>query len=334
MGDIRKIEQDLQRIEVAIADIAKEFYSTYQTYLKVLGQGMHQQLIFASYHICTQAYPETFLKLSFSQRQKMQEELREIAKIGVQELQELLEQNPESRPKLDETSAAELIRSLLNEEDKERQEVVPKIQDQKEGIEFDSSELFKTEISSQPKTDFQDQEVRNQVEENINEVEAEKIQSSPENIIDKLDNIDILIPWQENIEKQIPEILKKLSHQTNCILQKAEILPPKIPEKVLEAATKMEPGDTPVGGRPNILNLLIEAEDLDDDDDAKVTRITAINLRLSEIEFTDINVTSWRNKIRNLLGKLSQLQREYRKKQRELAVIEAESAWRSSWYEE
>ena len=49
---------------------------------------------------------------------------------------------------------------------------------------------------------------------------------------------------------------------------------------------------------------------------------------------TDINIGSWRNKIRSLLGKLSKLQREYRKKQQELAVIEAESAWRSSWYED
>ncbi len=334
MGEIKKIGQDLQRIEVAIADIAKELYSKYQSYLQVLGQGMRQQLIFASYYICTQGYPEEFLKLSFSQRQKMQEELRENSKLAVQELQELLNQDPESQKKSDDTSVAELMMSLLNEEEKEKEEVVPKIKDLKEAIEFDSSELFPTEILSQSTTDSQDKEVGNKVEENFNETEAEKIKISTENIIDKLHNIDILRLWQENIEKQIPEIFKKLSHQTNCILHKAEILPKKIPEKVLEAATKMESGDTPVGGQPNILNLLIEAEDLDDDDDAKITRIIAINLRLSEIEFTDINVTGWRNKIRSHLGTLSQLQREYSKKQRELAVIEAESAWRSSWYED
>ncbi|MGD1713548.1 hypothetical protein [Dapis sp. BLCC M172] len=332
MGEIRKIGQDLQKIEEAIADIAKEFYSTYQGYLKALGQGMRQQLIFASYHICTQAYPEAFLKLSFSQRQKMQEELRERVKIGVQELQELLEQNPEYRQKLDETSAAELMMSLLNEEDEGEQEVVTQLKDEKKDIEFDSSVLFSSQTLSQT-TNEKKQEVVDKTEDIPNKTEAEKILNSPENIIDKLDNIDILIPWQENIEKQIPEIFKKLSHQINFILHKSEILPKKIPQKVLEAATKMESGDTSLGGRPNLLNLLIEAEDLDDDD-PKVTRITAINLRLSEIEFTDINVTSWRNKIRNLLGKLSQLQREYRKKQWEKSVIEAESAWRSSWYED
>jgi len=334
VGEIRKIGQDLQRIEEAIADITKELYSTYQGYLEVLGQGMRQQLILAGYYICTQGYPEIFLQLSFSRRQKIQQGLREKSKLAVQELQELLNQYPESQQKSEDSSAAELIMSLLNEEDPEKEEVVAKIKDQKEAIEFDSSELFVTEILSQPTTDDRDQEVGDKVEENINETEVEKIKSSTENIIDKLNNIEILIHWQENIEKQIPKILKKLSHQTNCILQKAEILPKKIPEKVLEAATKMESGDTPVGGQPNTLNLLIEAQDLEADDETKITRIIAINLRLSEIEFTDINVAGWRNKIRSLLGKVSQLQREYRKKQRELAVIEAESAWRSSWYED
>ncbi|MEM1170729.1 MAG: hypothetical protein AAGJ08_17020 [Cyanobacteria bacterium P01_H01_bin.35] len=334
MGEIKKIEQDLQRIEVAIADIAKELYSTYQSYLEVLGQGMRQQLIFASYYICTQGYPEEFLKLSFSQRQKMQEELREKSKLAVQELQELLNQLPESQEKSDDISAAELMMSILNEEEKEKEELLSKIKDQKEGIQFDSSELFSTEKVSQATTDSEDREVGNKVEEKINETEAEKIKSSPESLLEKLHNIDILVNWQENIEKQIPEILKKVSHQTNCILQTGEILPKKIPEKVLEAATEMESEHSPVGGQPNILNLLIEAADSEEEDNSKITRIIAINLRLSEIEFTNINVTSWRNKIRNLLRKVSQLQQEYRKKQREKSVIEAESAWRSSWYEE
>ena len=334
MEEIRPTEQDLQRIEVAIADVSKELYSTYQGYLQVLGQGIHQQLVFACYYICTQGYPEAFLKLSFSHRQKIQQELREKSKLVVQELQELLNQYPEYKKKLDDTSAVELMISLLSEEENKKEEVETKIRDQQEAIEFDSSEFFSTEILSKPIIYSQEKEAGNKSQDNFNESGAEKNKTSTENIIDKLHNIDILIHWQENIEKQIPEIIKKLSYQTNCILYKAGILAKKIPQKFLEAATKMESRNIPVGGQPNILNFLIEAENSEDDDDTKVTRIIAINLRLSEIEFADINIGSWRNKIRSLLGKLSKLQREYRKKQRELAVIEAESAWRSSWYED
>lgn len=329
VGAAKQIEEKLKEIEVAIAKIAKEFYDTYEGYFKVLGEGIRQQLIFASYHICTQGYPEAFLNLSFSQRQKMQSELREIAELPIRELEELLEKSPEEQQNSDETSAPELIMSLLGEEDEEQQEVTSPLKGEKTNIEFDSAVLFSTQISGN-----EEQKLADRIEENLNKVETEEIENSPENIIDKLENLDTLISWQENIEKQIPEILKKVSDRANSILQNAEILPKKIPKKVLEAATKMESGDTPLGGKPNLLNLLIEAEDPEEEKKPRVTKVMAVNLRLSEIEFTDINVSAWRNKIRNLLGRLNQLQREYRKKQRERAVIEAESAWRSSWYEE
>lgn len=329
VGATKQIEEKLKEIEAAIAEIAKEFYDTYEGYFKVLGQGIGQQLIFASYHICTQGYPEAFLNLSFSQRQKMQSELREIVKLAVGELEELLEQNPEEQQNSDGISAPELMISILSEGDEEQQEVTSPLKDQKTSIEFDSAVLFPTQTS-----DNEEPKLPDRIEENLNKIETEEIENYPENIIDKLDNLDTLISWQENIEKQIPEILKKVSHQANCILQNAEILPKKIPKKVLEAATKMESGETPLGGKPNLLNLLIEAEDPEEEKNSRVTKVIALNLRLSEIEFTDINITAWRNKIRNLLGRFSQLQREYRKKQRERAVIEAESAWRSSWYEE
>ncbi|MGB3511659.1 MAG: hypothetical protein WBA93_20955 [Microcoleaceae cyanobacterium] len=333
MGEIKRIEEELKGIKEAIAEISKEFYSTYQGYLKALGQAMRQQLILASYHICTQAYPEAFLNLSFSQRQKMQEKLRATAKLADKELQELLQKYPEEQQKSDETSAAELMMNLLSEGNQEQKEVTLELKE--DGIEFDSAVLFPSQDTS-PKTQTQEQTVEDKKENTNKNTKEKKEENYRENIVDKLDNIDNLIYWQENIEKKIPEVLKNLSHQTNQILKRSEILARKLPEKVLEAATKMESGDssTPVGGPPNLLNLLIEAEDPEKEKDSKITRITAVNLRLSEIEFADANVSAWRNKIRNLLGKLSQLQRKYRKKQREKAVITAQSAWRSSWYEE
>ncbi|MDJ0553384.1 MAG: hypothetical protein QNJ68_02870 [Microcoleaceae cyanobacterium MO_207.B10] len=332
VGATKRIEEELKKIKEAIADIAKELYETYQGYLEALGQAMRQQLILASYNICTEAYPEAFLNLSFDRRQKMQEELRETAKVADKELQELLQKDPDERgEEINETSAAELMMSLLSEGNYEQKEATLNLNE--EGIEFDSSILFpaqETFSESQP----EEQKVEDKKENFEPNTENQKEENNRKNIIDKLDNIDNLIYWQESIEKKIPEALRNLSHQTNCILKKTEILPKKLPEKVLAAATKMEAGDTPIGGPPNILNLLVEADNSEKEKESKITKITAVNLRLSEIEFADANVTVWRNKIRKLLGKLSQLQREYRKKQRELSVIEAQSAWRSSWYEE
>ncbi|NES73631.1 MAG: hypothetical protein F6K24_54825, partial [Okeania sp. SIO2D1] len=167
VGAAKQIEEKLKEIEVAIAEIAKEFYDTYEGYFKVLGEGIRQQLIFASYHICTQGYPEAFLNLSFSQRQKMQSELREIAKLPVRELEELLAQIPEEQENSDETSAPELIMSLLGEGDEEQQEVTSLLKDQKINIEFDSAVLFPTKTS-----DNEEQKRADRIEENLNQVET------------------------------------------------------------------------------------------------------------------------------------------------------------------
>ncbi|NJK39291.1 MAG: hypothetical protein HC835_19615 [Oscillatoriales cyanobacterium RM2_1_1] len=41
-----------------------------------------------------------------------------------------------------------------------------------------------------------------------------------------------------------------------------------------------------------------------------------------------------RNQIRALMNKLSKIKREYQKKMQERTVLEAEAAWRSSWFED
>lgn len=77
---VERIEQELAILDQSVATIAQEFHDTYNQYLRVLGQAVRQQLILASYHLCTQGYPERFLKLSLSQRQQLQQGLRHLAK--------------------------------------------------------------------------------------------------------------------------------------------------------------------------------------------------------------------------------------------------------------
>src|SRR3712207_8915862 len=54
----------------------------------------------------------------------------------------------------------------------------------------------------------------------------------------------------------------------------------------------------------------------------------------SDIEFADATVMAGRSQIRNLSSRLSNLKREFQKKQRERLITEAEAAWRSSRSEE
>ncbi|MBV9388657.1 MAG: hypothetical protein JOZ78_19720 [Chroococcidiopsidaceae cyanobacterium CP_BM_ER_R8_30] len=161
------------------------------------------------------------------------------------------------------------------------------------------------------------------------EDEELKVSSSP-----YPSNPRALAEWQQNLETAIALTLKTASRDANRLLQQVGILPRKLPEPLLEAAAKVEASAETVAGPPNLLNLLVETESDEQSGNANMTHITAIHLRLSEIEFADIQVRAGRNQIRNLLLKVNSLGQEYQKKQREWTIAQAEAAWRASWSED
>lgn len=304
-----RIEQDLAGLEEALAALNLEFRSTYDGYLTALGQAVRQQLILACYHLCTQAVPESFLKLSFEARQKMQQSVKALAAASEEKLRSLVT----------ESQADEEIEEEEEEEEEEEDD-------------FDEEEEEEEEDESDDKE----------------EDEKEKNQVSAINYLFSLANYQLpsanspesLARWQNSIEKSIVHILKLLSRDTNRLLQQSGILPSQLPEPVLEAASQAESSGDSVAGPPNLLNLIIETDassasrKLAATFGSRALHITAIKLRLSEIEFADAGTSAWRQQIRNLSVKLNSLGRDYQKKQRELAVVEAESAWRSSWFED
>ncbi|MEG5173572.1 hypothetical protein [Microcoleus sp. B3-D7] len=305
-----RIEQDLAGLEEALAALKLEFSSTYEGYLTALGQAVRQQLILACYHLCTQAVPESFLKLSFEGRQKMQQSVRALAAASEEKLRSLVT----------ESQADEEI-----EEEEEEQEEEEEDED-----------------------DFEEEPEEEDEADDKEEDEKEKNPVSAINYLFSLANYQLpnanspesLARWQNSIEKSIVNILKLLSRDTNRLLQQSAILPSQLPEPVLEAASQAESSGDSVAGPPNLLNLIIETDassasrKLAATFGSRALHITAIKLRLSEIEFADAATSAWRQQIRNLSVKLNSLGRDYQKKQRELAVVEAESAWRSSWFED
>ena len=270
-GAIERIARDLSALEEATRAIASELHTTYAGYLDALGQAVRQQLVLASYHLCTQGYPNEFLNLSFSQRQQLQQSLREIAAMA-------------------------------------KQRLLAKLQ-------FPSTSLASPSHG-----------------ENYRDNNSEEVTLDTEDR-GKLTPEEIAV-WLENLEIAIAKTLQRASRDSNRLLQQAEILPQKIPEPILEAAAKVEASAESVASPPNLLNLVIEAEDDDERQTSIVTHVYAIHLRLSEIELADPNVMAYRHQIRNLVAKLRGIEREYQKKQRERAIAEAESAWRASWFDD
>ena len=69
------IEEKVSKIETDTTEFFKEFQHFYRQYLKLLSYSIEQQLILAAHHICTEIYPDAFLRLTFNQRQRLQHRL-------------------------------------------------------------------------------------------------------------------------------------------------------------------------------------------------------------------------------------------------------------------
>ncbi|MBG1244739.1 hypothetical protein [Nostoc sp. NZL] len=283
---IERIERDIAALKEAIRAIAVELQSAYASYLDTLGLAVRKQLILASYHLCTQGYPENFLHLSLNQRQQLQQAIRKLGQVAAEQLLTCIKSEEAGVDKGDEE----------DEEDEE--------DEGNEGVTSSSSSGLLDTSNSQSLT-----------AETSNPIELAK--------------------WQQNLEEVTQEILKKLSHDANLLLQKAGVLPKKLPEPILAAAAAAasEASAEVMPGPPNLLNLVIEIENEQQSEDSGLTQIMAINLRLGEIEFADVALSSERRQIRSILVQLNKLGREYQKKHRERAVAEAEAAWRASWFE-
>ncbi|MEP0858728.1 hypothetical protein [Trichocoleus sp. DQ-U1] len=305
---VEEIERDMAALEEAIKAIAIEFHDTYNDYLTALGQAMRQQLIVASYYLCTQVYPEAFLSLSLRERQQLQQNLQQQARLAQPQLRNL----ERSRPA--ETSRGGLSQEPSQEED------------------------FPT-----PTDDLAIEMLAPQETLDTPSLNSDRDRSTSRFTFSNVptNNPEDLARWQEAVENTMSETLLALSCQSNRLLQEVGILPKNFPEAVLEAAVRAEPSGEPVVGRPNLLKFVVQIENepvetsnLPTLQNSPLIPIIAIHLRLSEIEFADSTVMAGRNQIRNLSSRLSTLRREFQKKQRERTVAAAAAAWRACWFEE
>ncbi|MBI4780409.1 MAG: hypothetical protein HY785_03700 [Oscillatoriophycideae cyanobacterium NC_groundwater_1537_Pr4_S-0.65um_50_18] len=298
---VEQIEQEIAKLDQAVAAIAQEFHDTYKPYLAALGKAVRQQLILASYHLCTQGYPEQFLQLSLRQRQDLQQSLQQLAKQTQIQLSEQLQPvRPEPKaiePESEPAEEPEVDQASHPAEEPETDQAI-------DSLPPSSSLPPSPSLSLRPSPAKQ----------------------SPESPITPL----ALAHWQDQLEQNIAEQLQNLSHAANCLLQQGKILPSQLPEPVLEVASRTDLASEVGVSPPNLLSLLIES----DSEESTLTQLTAIRLRLSEIEFSDTTVARWRSKVRTLIAQLNKLGREYQKRQKEKAIAQAELAWRSSWYEE
>lgn len=420
VASTEQIKREIKALENTTSAIADEVADLYTRYLTTLGQSVRQQLILACYHLCTQNYPDQFLRLSFSQRQKLQQAIKGL---GKQAEQQLIEQGDVLQQVLglaDEPVDGEMDADLEESEELSERDEELEVGDLGEQVweelgageqgsqgagEQGSEGAEVADLADLGEQGAQVEEVEDDVDEGEDkddnspvgerletitpEALARIVQEIEQNpalakdvglsarilplssalsldfaIADRQDSPfsaavkpgEPLSPMQlvnilEKLEYFIAEILQGVSQAANRLLQKAAILPKQLPEPVFAAAAKAgEAAEGPASGPPNLLRLLVEVsetanpssdDDEDDDDNGDdeksrlpITPLVAIHLRLSEIEFTTATLSVWRTKIRSSVKQLEGLSRKYKRKQQQLAIAEAESAWRSSWFED
>ncbi|MDJ0618927.1 MAG: hypothetical protein QNJ63_19665 [Calothrix sp. MO_192.B10] len=318
---IEHIEKDIAALSEAIAGIAKELQAAYSSYLHTLAPVMRQQLILASYYLCTQGYPSKFLQLSLSQRQKLQQGIRKASQKAAEKLISLTDN---AQMEVDDAEQRDILLKYLQQlEIRASQE-----EEETEKEMMEEEEELEPEV---PQAESPDQEQGMNYQKiplPLNLLSLKTYSPDTSNPVE-------LLKWQQQTEARILANLKHISSEVNNLLKNADILPSKLPQPILEAAAiASETSGEMMPGPPNILNLVIEVENEEDSEESGLTQIMAVNLRLGEIEFADSKLSSLRKQIRQILGRLHKLGRQYQHKQRELSIAEAEAAWRASWYEE
>jgi hypothetical protein len=318
---IQQLKQDLTVIEDGVANLAIELHSAYVKYLKSLSASTRKQLILGTYQLCTNIYPEQFLKISFSQRENLQKKVRELGQKIEAMLLKYLDIDAVKK-KIDSTKKNDLLEQMLDNlslPQEKNQEGDNKSWEQETEVNYN-----KNSEQEEIKEERDDRQLERQVD----------LGKLTEELPRRIVNPDELLQWSKSIHKGIYKTLEKISKDVNAYLQESDILPNKLPGKIIEVAMQAEENIGSIDSPPNLLNFAIETNNDRQTEEHNITKITVLRLSLSEIEFTDRNLSAQHQQIRQIIDKIAQQRQKYQQNRQECAIAEAESAWRSSWYED
>lgn len=335
---IKQIQQELDKIKETVANSARELETLYDQYIACLSESAHKQLILAGYQLCTQIYPQAFMAMSLSQRQKLQQNLRQLG----QKMQLALKEKPTEEDFIPEKAELNLIAEMLKKLPLESSNSNSQETEELDNFMEDDNE-FVPEENEAEMVNMLEEEENEQIEEEIAEFNLASLQNLANQNFDtsKMDKIDLsnphhLILWCKKIDSNIKQILNDTSREANKNLQEFDVIPKRLPHKVIDVA--LQAGENNSGGKtrkiPNIINLVIETEKKPKNKPSIAAQISLLRLHLSEIEFIDTKLSSQKNQIRIAVKKVKNLESLYRQREQEYTIAEADSAWRSSWYED
>lgn len=340
---IEQIRRDLNTISERVSVVQEILTAVYNDYLHCLGDSLKRHLVLASYQLCTQIYPQKFLQLSYGQRQALQEELRTLSAELQTQLHRLLSTPTDTVEEEDEGPEV-MAEFFVDAEDMENTEDLDQelfevfesldqaIANDRDNHETPENPEATDELPKKPKDTERRREL-SQLAERIADSLAEMMRSPQAETPTDENSPEYWLEWCKTTEKRLRHTLNQASQQVNRCLQKAQILPENIPPAVLDMAIQAD--NQHHGGQmpSHLVNVIIEAELGKKKKRKRRTRITAIHLKVSEVEFSEPTVSAQRRRLREQMEKLRELRKYYQKAKQDLAITEAEAAWRASWYE-
>jgi hypothetical protein len=97
---IEQVEQDLAQFRITSSELGRELTAVYRSYFTSLAPTLKQQSIQGCYHLCTNFYPESFLKLSYDRRAQLLKTLQRVIRNAIVNL--LVHIEPDRRNASDE----------------------------------------------------------------------------------------------------------------------------------------------------------------------------------------------------------------------------------------
>ncbi|MGB3790283.1 MAG: hypothetical protein WA949_19900 [Phormidesmis sp.] len=108
-----QIEKELGLLQQRTEDMAIALDPIYDGYLSALAEASKRQLMSAVHHLCTQAYPDKFLRLSWKERSELQKALQVLAAQIRSQLQEQRELTKKKSRRPQRNSGLDFLHRLL-----------------------------------------------------------------------------------------------------------------------------------------------------------------------------------------------------------------------------
>ncbi len=315
---VAQLTESMESLEKRSQDLGELLYQAFGDYLKVVGSSLGQQMIMASYYVCTESYPDQFLNLGNHQRQILQDTLRVAAKQMAPDLLAILRDpsGPDALPKLDDRPAP----SIQAEEAASLEEELKAL------LSMDTMLDLPQIMKPAPKNGVERLGVWYQsIEQEILQVIHQASQQINQ-ILQKFEILPRQIPAQVLEAAALTEggESSRISHVVKLRLEAVD------PREILAAAAAAANPDS----EPKEPKQRRKRDGGGGRSGGPVLSIVAVQLRLAELEFKDSQVMAQRNRIRDLVGQLRSLSQEYQRLERECTVAKAQDAWRATWFNE